>query len=182
MALEYVLSIIGGGSMIRGYFGLPGSGKTYTMTRDVQKEAKGRRVYANYHVEIPEAEEVIFLSNPRELVKVRDGILLIDEAGLWLPSFIWKRIPEQLIWQLAQVRKLGLDLYYTAQNPARVVKVLREITYESVFCFKFFRLFFQKVYGGIEDNFICWRIIPFTKKVASKYDTMERVGVITGGF
>lgn len=167
--------------MIRGYFGLPGSGKTYSMTRDAIKEARGRVVYANYHVDLPSAEKVVFLENPYQLKQIEDGLLLIDEAGLWLPSFIWKRIPEELIWKLAQIRKCGLDLFYTAQNPARVVKVLREITFESVWTSKFFGFFLQKVVNGIDGGIISWRVLWRCKNVCEKFDTFEKVGVIKVG-
>jgi hypothetical protein len=165
--------------MIRGYFGLPGSGKTYAMTRDAINECKGRVVYTNYDVDIPDAAEIIKLKRPHELVNVRNGLCLIDEAGLWLPSFIWKRIPEQLIWQLAQVRKNGIDLFYTAQNPARVVKVLREITFESIHSEKFFKIFIQHIYTGINDKKMCTRILFFSRKVANRYDTYQKVGVLS---
>lgn len=168
--------------MIRGYFGLPGSGKTYSMTRDACNEVKGRIVYANYDVEIPGAEKIIKLNRPEELINIRDGLCLVDEAGLWMPSFIWKRIPEQLIWQLAQVRKLGLDLFYTAQDPMRVVKVLREITFESIVTEKFFKVFIQKVYSGVpklgQSKKLCTRMLMLNSSITDKYDTFERVEVI----
>lgn len=166
--------------MIRGYFGLPGSGKTYQMTRDIQNEGRGKTVYTNYHVQIPSAKEVIYISRPEEMINARDGIMLIDEAGLWLPSFIWKRIPEKLIWKLAQVRKSGLDLWYSAQEPARVVKVLREITFESVHTEKFFRFFLCRIHAGAtkKDDLISWRIVYLNPRIANLYDTMEEVEVI----
>lgn len=178
MGMEHIKTL-GGEIMIRGYFGLPGSGKTYAMTRDAIRECKGRVVYTNYDVDIPDAEEIIKLKRPQELVSVKNGLCLIDEAGLWLPSFIWKRIPEQLIWQLAQVRKNGIDLFYTAQNPARVVKVLREITFESIYTDKFFKIFVQQIYTGINDKKICNRILFLSKKVADRYDTFQTVGVLS---
>lgn len=159
---------------------MPGSGKTYSMTRDALKVAKGRVVYTNYDVFIPSAREIVKLNYPLELIKAKDGLVLLDEAGLWMPSIIWKKIPEQLIWKLAQVRKDGLDLWYSAQNPARVVKVLRELTFESVWCQKFFSFFLQKVMAGIDDSLICWRVLLFSKKVASKYDTLQKVNVLGG--
>lgn len=172
---------IGGFKVIRAYFGLPGTGKTYSMVRDLQIESKGRRVYANFHVSAPNAAEVIFMKSPLELIHCRDGIVLIDEAGLWMPSFIWKRIPEDLIWKLAQVRKAGLDLWYTAQHPARVVKILREITFESVYMEKWFGWFLARVKSGIDDGLISWRILRFSKKIGSLYDTMEMVSVLGKG-
>lgn len=164
--------------MIRGYFGLPGSGKTYSMTRDAAVECRGRRVYSNYHLEVPGASEVVYLSRPQDLVRCHDGLVLLDEAGLWLPSFIWKRIPEELLWKLAQVRKCGLDLWYSAQSPARVVKVLRELTFESVYCEKWFRVFLCRVRAGIDGALVSWRVLPLSIAVARRYDTKELVAPI----
>jgi len=164
--------------MIRGYFGLPGSGKTYSMVRDIQYEGRGKRIYSNFKIDVPNAKEIILLDKPIDLKKCHDGIVLLDEAGLWLPSFIWKKIPEDLIWKLAQVRKAGLDLWYTAQNPARVVKVLRELTYESVYMEKWFMFFVARVRSEIQGNLISWRVLPFSKAIAERYDTMELIEVI----
>lgn len=164
--------------MIRGYFGLPGAGKSYLMTKDALRSGRGRTVYANYHVDIPDAKEVILLESPMEFIKVSNGLLLIDEAGLWLPSFIWQAIPREIIWKLAQIRKFGIDLYYTAQNPARVVKPLREITYESVFMEKFFRLFIARYTNGIDDGDIARQLYFYKQSIADHYDTLEMVGVI----
>lgn len=167
--------------MIRGYFGLPGSGKTYSMVRDATNEVNGRILYTNFDVDIATAKEVVKIDRPQDIVRVKNGLVLVDEAGLWMPSFIWKRIPEQLIWQLAQVRKMGIDLFYTAQDPARVVKILREITFESVVTEKFFNLFVQKVYTGIpkmdKSKLLCRRFLPLRKNIADKYDTYQTVGV-----
>ena len=168
--------------MIRGYFGLPGSGKTFSMTRDAINEADGRVVYANYDVKIPTAKEVVKLERPQDLIHIQDGLCLVDEAGLWMPSFIWRQIPEDIIWKLAQVRKMGLDLLYTAQDPARVVKVLREITFESIVTEKFFRVFVQKVYSGIpkveKAKKMSTRFLFLKRNITDKYDTMEMVGVL----
>lgn len=166
--------------MIKGFFGLPGQGKTYSMVHDILKEAQGRTVFSNFHLEVPTAKKVIYLQRPQELINCENGIVLIDEAGLWMPSFIWKLIPVEVIWQLAQVRKCSLDLWYSAQNPARVVKVLREITYESCYMVSWFKKFFvMTVQSGIADGKIVTRFIPFKKSVGDRYDTMEKVSVIS---
>lgn len=167
-------------AVIRAYFGLPGSGKTYSMTKDAMKEGKGKVVYSNYDVRIPGAKEIIKLDYPLSLIEAKNGLVLIDEAGLWMPSIIWRKIPEALIWKLAQVRKEGIDLFYTAQNPARVVKILRELTFESVWCIKFFSLFLQKIMSGIDDSLISWRFLILSKKIYEKYDTYQKVTVLEG--
>lgn len=160
--------------MIRGYFGLPGAGKTYSMVRDVLSY-RGKTIYANFHLNLPDDYNFVYLSNPVEFIKIKSGVVLLDEAGLWLPSFIWKKIPDDLLFKLAQVRKFELDLFYSAQNPARVVKVLREITFESVWTEKWFSFILQRVKAGIDDSLISWRILRLSEKIFSLYDTYERV-------
>lgn len=151
------------------------------MTLDGVREAKRscRVIYANYGIEA-DGVQVVRLRGPLDLVQVENGLVLLDEAGLWLPSFIWRKIPESLIWKLAQIRKDGLDLFYTAQNAARVVKVLREITYESVMCWKFFGVRVQKVYTGCLDDFVCYSFGVFRPGVWKMYDTLEKVAVLGG--
>jgi hypothetical protein len=166
--------------MIRAYFGLPGAGKTYMMTQHAQKLCKGRDVYTNYDILAPGAKNIFKMDNPMDFLGAENGLVLIDEAGLWLPSFIWRSIPTQMIWKIAQTRKFGIDLLYTAQDPARVVKPLREITFESVYVKRFFKFVSMEYVSGIKGKPISREFsIINPKGTGSLYDSLQKVEAIS---
>src|SRR3712207_6331008 len=98
--------------MIEAFTGLPGAGKTYNMTRMALKQMKrGRKVYANYHIDGAE-----YFKELNELLGVRNALILIDEAGIYLPAQVWSKIPFDFIRQIRQHRHDSLDMWYTAQD------------------------------------------------------------------
>lgn len=110
--------------MIEAFTGLPGAGKTYNMVRLAYKQHKrGRKVYANF--------ETAFATQFKELNEiyaVKDALILLDEAGIYLPAQAWKEIPFEFMREIRQHRKSGLDFWYTAQNMQDVCTALRRVT------------------------------------------------------
>ena len=110
--------------MVEGFCGLPGSGKTYYVTKLALKAIKeGRPVYANY--KIPGAK---YFSRLEDIFAVRNGVIIVDEINLVCPSRWWNKFPPQLAYFWSQTRKFGLDIYWTSQHWDRVDKIIREIS------------------------------------------------------
>lgn len=110
--------------MIEGYAGLPGSGKSYTMTARALAEMKrGHPVYANYHIDGAE------MFDPSEdLLYLPPGFIVLDEAHLSLSSRQFHKLPHSWMVKLSQTRKAGWHLLWCAQNPMRIDKALRDLT------------------------------------------------------
>src|SRR3954453_10256371 len=98
--------------MIEGYIGRPGSGKSYTLTARVVKEARrGRQVFTNYAVR---ADNVWYFT-PDQLMDLPPGLIVIDEAHLWFPARMALKLPPSWLAMLSQTRKNGWDLPWAAQ-------------------------------------------------------------------
>ena len=61
-------------------------------------------------------------------------LIIIDEAGVWLPAAEWRAIPGEMLVEFLQCRKSGLVLLYTTQDFRMVVTGLRRITFWAVTC------------------------------------------------
>lgn len=110
--------------MIESFTGLPGAGKTYNMVRRAyQQHKQGRAVYANF-----ECSFATRFTELNEIYEVQDALILLDEAGIYLPAQAWKEIPFEFIREIRQHRKNGLDFWYTAQDKMDVCTALRRVT------------------------------------------------------
>jgi len=100
--------------------GLPGSGKTAFLTHKATEFlAQGRSVWANkgYTINDP---RVKYYSKIEELVHLRDGVILMDEAQVYLNARKWEVLDERFIYKLQQHRHHGLDIWGTVQNVKRI--------------------------------------------------------------
>lgn len=157
--------------MIEAFTGLPGQGKTYNMTRLALKQmARGRKVYANYKIEGAE-----YFKELSELIGLKNALILIDEAGIYLPAQAWKNIPFEFIRQIRQHRHDGLDLWYTAQDMQDVATYLRRITQYMHDFQKFGFLFYEKTTNPRTKVRYGFNFSILNKKVYSKYDTTENI-------
>lgn len=157
--------------MIEGFTGLPGMGKTYNMTRMALKQMKkGRKVYANYQVEGAE-----YFKELSDIVNVKNALILIDEAGIYLPSQAFKDIPFEFIRQIRQHRHDGLDMWYTAQDMMDVATYLRRIT-QMVHDFnRLGPIMTERVFNPRTKSKYGFGVYLLDKKVYTKYDTTENV-------
>lgn len=131
-----------------GIVGFFGSGKSYLMTwaaRQAQKQTlcmvrgwsvavqeemvseadrKNKRpIYANYRV-----RGTIPVNSWQEILQAPWGsVILIDEAHLWWPSYVWDVDPSLEKWA-SQVRKHGYTVLYTTQDYTFLSKRLRRLT------------------------------------------------------
>jgi hypothetical protein len=120
--------------MVEGFIGLPGSGKTYLLSRKGLEDLKaGKEVYANFSLKgakrFTKLSQVIEIIKRKLLAKEKINMtILIDEINLSFPSRMWNKVPGWVLYFFSQTRKFGLDIYYTSQALARVDKVIREIS------------------------------------------------------
>jgi len=110
--------------MIEGYFGLPGSGKTYYAVMEAKKRLeRGERVVSNFKLKGAE-----MFTNFDDFMELKECCIIIDEAGIWLNARKWAMIPDEILYRFMESRKHRFDLLYTAQNPEMVEVTLRRIT------------------------------------------------------
>lgn len=146
--------------MVEGYTGRPGSGKTSTMVARAWKaKERGRRILANIplvdnrkrrtreywffgRLSISPADERTYgkpwsdglVTSIEEIIHADNALILLDEVHMWLGSDAWKSIGFEVRQFLAQQRKEGVDIWWTAQSAGRVFNVIRELTATSWSC------------------------------------------------
>mgnify|MGYP003821981595 FL=1 len=134
--------------MVIGFVGLPGSGKTYYVTKLALDDIKkGIKVYSNFYIvgaTMYDDLETVLTSIEKEITleqgsfvasgkpfydfKPTKTTVIIDEINLVCPARFWDTFNPKLAYFWSQSRKLGLNLYWTAQHQDRVDKIVREIT------------------------------------------------------
>lgn len=133
--------------MIEAFVGIPGSGKSYALVlKGLQALAEGRTVYANFGL-IPErvylwlrlrrrlshrdavvrADRIREIRDYSDLLNVHDGVLLFDEAHMWLPSREYSLIPVEVIAFWSQHRKVGVNVYLATQRYGSVDAIVRDL-------------------------------------------------------
>lgn len=117
---------------IYGFFGLPGHGKTISMTAELMglRRKYGDKIYifTNYGF----LEEDKPFNNWRMLLETYDkpAVFAWDEVQNEFNSRDFKNFPIELLTLLTQNRKgNGKRIYYTAQRYSRVDKVFRELSF-----------------------------------------------------
>lgn len=117
---------------IYGFFGLPGHGKTISMTYELmglrRKYGDSIYIFTNYGFK----EEDKPFDNWRMLLETYDKpcVFAWDEVQNEFNSRDFKNFPIELLTLLTQNRKgNGKRIYYTAQRYSRVDKVFRELSF-----------------------------------------------------
>jgi hypothetical protein len=161
--------------MIRAYTGIPGSGKTSSMVYDAVQHVRktGAVVFTNMsRLRFPEA---IYLGEIDQIVEISNGLLLLDEAGVALSSRFWQTVDREVLQSLAQVRKNGLDLWYTVQHEARVDTVLRELSGEMIRCKRMWGRQWSYTVEPSSKLTLKKRVIKIPTWVYDLYDTFETI-------
>lgn len=159
--------------------GRPGTGKTYNLTRNALKYLKaGEEVYSNYKI-FYKGKNLHYWKDPRDLLNLKSGIILMDEAHVYFNSRKWKILPEEFLRLLAQHRKKGLHIEGTVQHVNRLDVVMRELidfwyTYENSYIF-FVRWEFDLDQDKQKKYPLSKRWIIKNKKIYSMYDTLETI-------
>jgi len=132
--------------MIAAIVGLAGSGKTALLTRQTSLYPM---IIANYKLNeelFPDKTKIYYVKDVEDFFSLgymelatayaaqkKRVILAIDEAGLFFPSTAFKKMPSSFMYLFAQHRKLGVDMWYTAQSMRQVntlLKVNTMLTYD----------------------------------------------------
>jgi len=139
--------------MIVIFSGLPGSGKSMKLGQTVidllyrnKKWAKKtgivRKVYLNLKmsglVEKHFSDQVIYWSDLRELTKLRDADVVIDEVATYFDARLWETLSLEMRRWLSQHRKFGIEIYGTTQDFAQVDKAFRRLTSNLIHLQKLF--------------------------------------------
>jgi hypothetical protein len=99
--------------MIECLSGLPGMGKTATMAKWGYKAMmQGKTVYANF----PLKGAIPYFEPLEVLGRVKNSLILMDEAGLLLDQMKMFDMPYEVFYELRQHRKDGVDLLTSAQS------------------------------------------------------------------
>jgi len=165
--------------MVEGFTGLPGSGKTYFLSRlGLEALKKKRQVFSNF--KLSGAERFLKLE---EVFNVRKGVILVDEINLVCPSRFWNKFPPELAYFWSQTRKMELDIYWSAQHIDRVDKIIREISNWVWWLRKFpFGLYRARRYlpeqiTKEKKEIFKSRYFRIDKKIADCYDTYEILNI-----
>jgi len=157
--------------MIEAFTGLPGEGKTYNMVRKAYKQhLSGRKVYANFKTTF-----ATYYKELDEIYGVKDALILMDEAGIYLPAQAWNKIPFEFMRAIRQHRKGGNDLWYTAQDMQDVSTALRRVTQFQHDFEKFLFFCTESVKNPKSKKNYGLRFIIFKKEIYDLYDTNDEV-------
>lgn len=112
-----------------------------------------------------------------DMLYVRDSIVLLDEAGIWIPAKGRMdgegSIPKKLLAGLCQSRKRSQYLIYICQSPAQVDASIRELTEEVFYAngisvwseeLRNQKLFYKACHMFVPENFVQWSRDPKLKK------------------
>jgi zona occludens toxin (predicted ATPase) len=153
--------------MIEAFTGLPGQGKTYTMVkRAYQLHKRGKKVYANFSTTF-----ATYFKELYEIYDVKDALILIDEAGIYLPAQAWQKIPFEFMRAIRQHRHNGLDMWYTAQDMQDVSTALRRVTQFEHNYSKMAKLVYCKTISPRTKEKFGFDIQILSNKVFKLYDT-----------
>jgi len=181
------------------YTGRPRQGKTYLAVRHVFKELyKGRKVWSNiklnwqgykgyiwnlkypfrHYVDIPK-DNVQYWNKLDDLYHVEKGVILMDEAHVYMRSRKWEALPEEMERKLAQHGKDRLDIIATVQATQRIDTIVRELIDYWYVCRKTVMLFKRYEFDHDQDktkkHYLTLRLYPKTKKGYLKYDSYSKV-------
>jgi hypothetical protein len=107
--------------------GKPGSGKTYYLAKKGKEFLEqGYNVYSNFPLKTS-LPNYHFYTNFQDLIEVQHGIILMDEAQIYLNSRFWDKLPASFQYKLQQHRKHGLDIWGAVQHSNRLDVIFREL-------------------------------------------------------
>lgn len=113
---------------VTAYVGMPGSGKTYALAEIAQREMKrGKPVWCNAGFDVRGAH--IFESFDDFLSIPNGSVVVWDELPLYVNARKWAEFPDGLFYRLTQIRKDGLQLYYSAIHEDMIDVNVRRITW-----------------------------------------------------
>lgn len=107
--------------------GRPGSGKTYYLALKAKKFLEqGLDVYSNFGLNW-NGPNIHYYKEFDELIAVKNGVILMDEAQIYLNCRFWDKLDPSFQYKLQQHRKHGLDIWGTVQSVNRLDVIFREL-------------------------------------------------------
>jgi len=116
--------------MINIIAGLPGAGKTAYLSKLVQKFLKEGETIYSYKLLKFKNPAVKYFNEIFEIKKIRQAIIILDEAQIWFNSRTWERLDPGLQYALQQHRHMGVDIYGAVQHVNRLDAIMRELVQE----------------------------------------------------
>ena len=174
------------------YCGRQGGGKTMAMTEYLERMRK-KYPEAIICTNFGYIHEHVPMNSWQQLFELRNGlkgvIFAIDEIQNEYNSSAWQKFPEGLLAEITQQRKQRIKIVGTSQVFTRVVKQLREQTFEVVECRTIGgRWTFTRAFDAEDYNAVCerpeakmklhrlWRrSFVQSKELREKYDTYAKI-------
>lgn len=200
------------------YYGRLGQGKTYALVRDTLSALNaGAVVYSNFTINWDGYDErknpfAVFLAGiglkkkfisfpksnlrqmptdenwHREFGKLRNCIVVIDEAYVLFDSYQMSKMPMSQRLNILQTRKFDRSIWYTTQRPTSVHAVMRGMTNVFYRCEKwnvpFMTLFARDEFDLASDetvdieNRLSRKLYRGESKYFNMYNTKETVGIM----
>lgn len=90
---------------------------------------------------VPSRGKITYFQDISELIDIRDGVVLMDEAQNLLDARNWENLPLEFSNKLRQHRKHNIDLYATTQNMGTIDINMRRLVQRWSHCKDVFALF-----------------------------------------
>jgi hypothetical protein len=169
--------------------GRPGQGKTFVATLLAYKEwLKGVKIYSNYRLNFGKTyNKVVYWTELDDLLDVKNGLILMDEASVYLNSRNWDKLTPEFQYKLQQHRKDGLNILSTTQSINRVDSVYRELVHNyykvkkliSIKNFCVFVLYLVDVdeLTKVQQRVVSRKLYFLTSRNKDLFDTLQKVDV-----
>lgn len=172
------------------FVGEPGGGKSYMMVAEAWKGLQsGRPVFTHvsFQLTVPKkyANLVGTYEDVAELVSVRNGLILTDEALMFFGARDWRDLPPELVQKFTQVRKAskgGVRLLYATVEFAHVDTILRSSTSMIWRCRNVFGRWVKATMhrpqrGNEPAAAVSRRLVRMRPEVWRLYDTFNEVDI-----
>lgn len=121
--------------MIIGIWGLPGAGKTTTLTAVAQKALNGKRFIRELRSDYEGVFTNFFCENCYKLnfddlksCAMPNSLMIVDEISLFADSRNFKTFDPKLMYFFKMHRHYGIDLIWCSQSASDADKKIRDIT------------------------------------------------------
>ena len=118
-----------------------------------------------------------------DLLMIKNGIVLLDEAHIWFWARNWAKVNEQIAFFWGQVRKRGLDVFLTSQSFEHIDVSIRRVVDR---CFKVkritkrFSFLLERVYNtnryrilGIVNISMGWKFYDHMEIITLPYEDRD---------
>lgn len=114
--------------MIKGYFGVPGCGKSTTLVKEYRKNKRKYKNIYSVNIEIKGVKQIT--KEDFEKYKFTNSLILWDEITLDYDNREFKKFTNEAKEAWLLHRHFGTDIIYATQNYENVDKKIRDLTLE----------------------------------------------------